>query len=79
MDGIGAGDLGGGDDARNVEVAVATGRPADADVVVGKADVQRLPVRFGVHRDRLDAQLFARADHPQGNFPAVGDQHFLEH
>src|SRR5437667_399814 len=28
---------------------------------------------------RLDAQLLARADHPQGDLPAVRDQHFLEH
>ena len=79
MDGVGPGDFGGGDEARDVEVTVAARGAADADVVVGEADVQRLPVRFRIHRHGLDAQLLARADHPQGNLPAVGDQHFLEH
>src|SRR5882762_10385137 len=79
MDGVGAGDFGGRDEPGDVEVAVAAGRAADADVVVGETDVQRLSVRFRIHRHRLDPQLLARADHPQGNLPAVRDQHFLEH
>src|SRR5919198_3802420 len=79
MNGVGARDFGGRDEAGDVEVAVAAGRTADTDVVIGKADVQRLAIRLGVHGDRLDAQLLARADHPQGDLPAVGDQHFLEH
>ena len=79
MDRVGAGDLRCGDQARDVEIAVAAGGAADADVVVGEAHVQRLAVRFGIHRHRLDAQLLARADHPQGDLPAVGDEHPLEH
>jgi hypothetical protein len=54
MDGVGAGDLGGGDDARNLEVRIARGGRADADVVIGKADVQGLAVGLGIHGDRLD-------------------------
>ena len=79
MDGVGAGDLGGGDDARDVEVGFARGGGADADVVVGEAHVQRFAIGFAVDRHRGDPKLPARANHPQGNLPAVGDQHLLEH
>ena len=79
MDRVGPGDLGRGDDARDVEVAVAAGGPPDADVVIGEPDVQRLTVGFGKHRDRFDPELFARADDPQGDLPAVRNEDFLEH
>src|SRR2546422_1455981 len=79
VDGVGAGDFGGGDDARNVEITVAGRRPADAHVVVGEPGVQALAVGLRVDRHRFDPQLFARTDHPQGNLPAVRDQHLLEH
>ena len=41
VDRVRAGDLGRRDDARDVQVAVARRRRADADVLVGEADVQR--------------------------------------
>ena len=55
------------------------GARADADIVVGKAHVQRLAVGLGVHRHRLDVELAARADDAQRDLAAVGDQNFLEH
>src|SRR5207302_8124657 len=64
---------------RDVEVALAAGRPADADVVVGEAHVQALAIGLGVDGDGRDPELFARTDHPQGDLPAVGDEDFLEH
>jgi hypothetical protein len=72
-------DLGGGDDAGDVQIAVARRRAADAHVVVGEPGVQAVAVRLGIDGHGLDAQLLARADHPQGDFPAVRDQHLLEH
>ena len=79
MNRVGAGDFRGADDGRHAQVAVdAAGRP-DADVLVGKADVQRVLVGLGVDRDGLDAELAAREDDAQGDFAAVGDQDFLEH
>ena len=36
-------------------------------------------VGFGEDRDRLDFQLAGRADDPEGDLPAVGDQDFPEH
>ena len=79
MDRVGAGDLGGADDRRHVQVAVGAARRADADVLVGEADVQRVLVGLGVDGDGLDAQLAAGADHAQRDLAAVGDQDLLEH
>ncbi len=64
MDGVSPGDLGGGDDAGDVEVRFARRRGPDADVVIGEAHVQRFAIGFGVHRDGLHAELAAGADHP---------------
>ena len=61
-----------------LEVGLAAGRRADADVVVGEADVERLAVGLAVDGHRLDPQLPAGPDDPQGDLPAVGDQDFLE-
>jgi BirA family biotin operon repressor/biotin-[acetyl-CoA-carboxylase] ligase len=41
---------------------------------VGHLHVQRVAVRIGVHRNRGDPHLAARADHPHGDLAAVGDQ-----
>ena len=79
MDRVGAGDLGGGDEARNVEVGLARRRRADADVVVGEAHVQRFAVGLRIHGDRLDAEFAAGADDAQRDLAAVGDQDLLEH
>ena len=79
MNRVGAGDLGGGDDARNLEVRVARGRRADADIVIREAHVQRFAVGFGVDGHGLDAELAARADDAQRDLAAVRDQDFLEH
>ncbi len=79
VDGVGTGDLGGADDGRNVQIAVEASGRADADVLVGEPDVQRVLVGLGVDGHGLDAQLAARADHAQGDLSAVGDQHFVEH
>src|SRR3989449_9844834 len=51
---VGPGDLRGGDDARDVEVAVARGRPADAHVVIGEPGVQAVAVRLRVDGDGMD-------------------------
>jgi len=79
VDGVGASYLRGGDDARDVEVRFARGRGADADVVVGEADVERLAIGFGVHGDGLDAELAAGADHSQSDLAPVCNQDFLKH
>src|SRR6188474_3737349 len=79
MDGVGAGDLGGGDDARDVQVGLPPRGRTDADVVIGKADVQRFAVRFAVDRDGLNPQLTAGTNHSQRDLAAIGDEDFIEH
>ena len=79
VDRVGTGDLGGGDQIRDLEVGGAAGRRPDAYVIVGEAHVQRFAVGLAVDRHRGDPELPARANHPQGDLPAVGDQHLLEH
>ena len=79
VDGVGAGDLGRGDDARDVQVALARRRRPDADLLVGEAHVQRLAVGLGVDGDGADAELLAGADDPQRDLAAVGDQDLAEH
>src|SRR3990170_2887216 len=79
VDGVGPGDLGGGDEARDLEIGQARGGRADANVVVGEPHVEALAVRLAVDRHGLDPELPARPDHPQGDFPAVRDQDLLEH
>ena len=79
MQRVGAGDLGGADDRRDVQVAVAAARRADADVLIGEAHVQRVLVGLRVDGHGLDAQLAAREDHAQRDLSTIGDQDFLEH
>ena len=79
MDGIDVGDFGGGDDGGNVEIAVGGARRADADGLVGKANVQRVAVGFAVDGDGADAEFAAGIDDAQRNFAAIGDHDFTKH
>ncbi len=79
MDRLGIGDLGGGDHRGDVEVGLVVARRADADVLVGELDVQRVGVGGGVHRHGPDAELPAGPDDAQGDLSAVGDQDLAEH
>ena len=79
MHGVGAGDLAGGEQRRNVEIAVARGGRADADAFVGEPHMHGVLVRGRMHGDRRDAQLLARAQDTQRDFTAVRDQDFVEH
>ena len=79
MDGVGAGDLAGGDDLVDVEIGVARRRRADADAFVGEPDMHGVGVGGRMHHHRLDAELLGGAQHAKGDLAAVGDQDFLEH
>ena len=80
MDRVGVGDLGRRDDRRRCSryEAARRGGP-DADVLVGEAHVERVAVGLGVDGDRLDAELAAGRDDPQGDLAPVGDEDLLEH
>ena len=79
MDRLGAGDLAGGDDVGDGEVALRGRGRADADALVGHADVHRVGVGGRMDRDGLDAHLLAGAVDAERDLAAVGDQDLLEH
>ena len=79
VDGVAPRRLAGGDDRRDVEVALPRRRGADADRAIGHADVERVRVRGRVDRDRLDPEVVERADDADGHLAAVRDQDSREH
>src|SRR5262245_33363158 len=79
MDGVGAGDLAGGQQAWNVEIALRRWRRADADAFIGKAHVHGIGIGGGMHGDGGDADLSAGAQHTQRDLAAIGNQHLVEH
>ena len=79
MDGVGAGDLGGGQDRHRVQVAVGGLGRADADALVGEPHVHRLGIGGRMHGDRGHVQLAAGAQDAQRHLAAIGDQDLVEH
>ena len=77
MDGLDVGDLGGGDHAGDVQVAVGAGGLTDADGAVGDFEVGGVAVGLRVDGDCLDIEFLARPDDAQGDLAAVGYQHAL--
>ncbi len=74
MDRVGVADLGGRDDGGDVEIGVGGGGRADADRLVGEADVHRLGVGGGMDRDRLDAHFVAGAVDAERDLAAIGNE-----
>ena len=74
-----AGDLAGGEQRRDVEIAVARRRRADAHALVGEPHMHRVGVGGRMHRDGRDAELLAGAQHPERDLAAIGDQDLVEH
>ncbi|OQC35440.1 MAG: hypothetical protein BWX64_02454 [Acidobacteria bacterium ADurb.Bin051] len=79
VDRVRAGDLRRRDQRRDVEVALRRGGRADADVLVGVGDVERVAVGGRVDRHGRNPQLAAGVDDPQRDLAAVGDQDLAEH
>ena len=79
MDRVRAGDLGSGDDAVGLEIAVLARAGADADRLVGELDVHGIDIRLGINRHRMHAEFAAGADDAKRDLAAVGDQDFVEH
>ena len=79
MHGVGAGDLAGGKQSRDVEIAVLGGRRADADALVGEPHMHGVRIRGRMHRHRRNAELLARPQDAQCDLPSIGDQDFVEH
>src|ERR1700722_17573363 len=64
---------------RNIQIALRQLRRPDADRLVGKAHVQRVPVGLAINGNRANAQLLARTNHAQGDLTAIGNQNLVEH
>ncbi len=79
VDGDRVGDLGGGDQGRDVEVAVGGFGRADADRFVREAHVLEVTIGGGVHRHGLDAELAAGAQDAQRDLATVGDEDLVQH
>jgi hypothetical protein len=78
VDRVGAAGLGRRDDAIDRQVAVAGRRRAEPDGEVGEAEVGRVGVGVGEHRDGAEAHLATGAQHARGDLAAVGDQHAVD-
>ena len=79
MDGLHVGDLGGADDAADLEIALGGGGRADADGLVGQVEIGGAAVGLAEDGHDLDAQIAAGADDPQGDLTAIGNQDALKH
>ena len=78
MHGVGAGDLAGREQRRNVEVAVLGGRRTDADALVGEPHVHGVLVRGRMHGHRRDAELLARAQDAERISPRLAIRNFRQ-
>ena len=79
VDGIDVGNFSGADDRRDVEVAAGALGGADADGLIGKANVERVAIRFRVDSDGADTEFLARADDAERDLAPIGDENLLEH
>ena len=73
------GHFGGADDRRHIQIAVGGRRRPDADRFIRQADVLEVPIYRGMYGDGADAEFPAGPQNPQGDFPPVGDHHFVQH
>jgi hypothetical protein len=73
VNGVHIRDFRGTDYLRNIQVTLAAARRANANSFIGKSHVQGISVSLGIDCHGGNAKLFARANDPQRDFPAVGD------
>ena len=79
MHGIGAGDLAGGDEGGNVEVAFARRRRPDAHTFIREPHVHGVGIGRRMDGDGRDPELAAGTLHAQCNLSPVGNQNLVEH
>jgi len=63
----------------NAKIAFARGSRADRVRFIGQSNVQRRAVRGAENGGGNDAHFAASPCDPHGDFPAIGDEDFLEH
>ena len=66
------------EDRRDVQIALPRRRGPDRPCLVGELDMQRVAVGLGIDRDGRDPEPPRGADHPAGDFAAIGDQDLAE-
>ncbi|MGY4286989.1 hypothetical protein ACVWXO_006209 [Bradyrhizobium sp. LM2.7] len=79
MDRLCAGDLGGHDDRRLIEVAFTGRRGPDAESLVRTAHIRGVAVRFGIDHNALEAQTVTRPLNAQRDFASIGYENGLKH
>jgi hypothetical protein len=79
VDGLGAGGLGGFDDAFPLQVAVLGRAAADVHRLVAGRHVLGIGIGVGVDGDGADGEATGRRRHAAGDLSAVRDQDLLEH
>src|SRR5688572_8486452 len=79
MNRVSAGDLGGGDQAHDVEVRLRSRCWTHTNRFIREADVKRLGVRLRMDGHGFEVEHAASADDPQRDLAAIGDQHLVDH
>ncbi len=73
VDRLSAGDLAGRDDRGEAQIALRRRVGADADGLIRHANVHRIGIGGGMHRNRFDPHFTAGAHDPKSDLSAVGD------
>jgi hypothetical protein len=79
MHGIGAGDLAGRKQGRDVEIRILGRRRPDAHALVGKAHMHGVGIGGGMYGNGGDAEFLASAQDAKCDLAAIGYQNFIEH
>jgi hypothetical protein len=79
VDRVDAADFGRADDLIDPQIAVRAAWRADAERLIGQADVHRIGVGLAVNGDRLDPHLATGSNDSQRDLASVGDQNPVVH
>jgi hypothetical protein len=79
VDGIDVADLGGGDDAVDLEIALRARARSDTDGFVGGLNVEGVVIGLGIDGEGADPEVLAGADHPESDFAAISNEDFVKH
>jgi hypothetical protein len=79
VNGLGARNLAGGDNLRDVQIGLGRRGRADADAFIGQPHPHGASIGFGMDRDRGNAHFLARPMDAEGDLAAIGDEDFVEH
>ena len=72
VDCLNIGDLGGADDARDLQITFARRRGSDADRLIGQLEIRGAAISLTVDGNGLNAEIAARANDAQGDLATVG-------